>query len=73
MAGRTLTFTPKTAICELIRALELGRHLAPIVVMRIGKKLFVVDGHHRLAAYAAQGKTTVSMAHLRRPTSNRLI
>jgi hypothetical protein len=48
---------------ELIRALELGRDLAPIVIKRLGKKLFVVDGHHRLAAYAAQGKTTVPVQH----------
>jgi ParB/Sulfiredoxin domain len=48
---------------ELIRALELGRDLAPIIIMRLGKKLFVVDGHHRLAAYAAQGKTTVPVQH----------
>ncbi len=48
---------------ELIRTLELGRDLAPIVIMKLGKKLFVVDGHHRLAAYAAQGKTTVPVQH----------
>jgi hypothetical protein len=44
---------------ELMRTLELGRHLLPIVILRLGKKLFVVDGHHRLAAYAALGKSTV--------------
>jgi hypothetical protein len=44
---------------ELIRALELGRDLAPIIIKRLGKKLFVVDGHHRLAAYAAVGEATV--------------
>jgi hypothetical protein len=48
---------------ELIRALELGRDLAPIVLKKLGKKLFVVDGHHRLAAYAAQGKTTVPVQY----------
>jgi ParB-like nuclease domain len=44
---------------ELIRALELGRGLAPIVILKLGKKPYVVDGHHRLAAYASVGKTTV--------------
>jgi ParB-like nuclease domain len=44
---------------ELMRTLELGHKLEPIVVVKLGEKLYVVDGHHRLAAYAALGKKTV--------------
>ncbi len=51
---------------ELMRTLELGRNLLPIVVMRLGKKLYVVDGHHRLAAYAALGRTTVPVTYFKR-------
>ncbi len=50
---------------ELMRTLELGRNLQPIVVIRLGKKLYVVDGHHRLAAYAALGKTEVPAAYFK--------
>ena len=44
---------------ELMRVLGLGEDLTPIIIKRLGKELFVVDGRHRLAAYAAVGKTTV--------------
>jgi len=44
---------------ELIRVVELGRELEPIIVIQIADKLYVVDGHHRLAAYAAVGKRSV--------------
>jgi hypothetical protein len=50
---------------ELMRALELKRNLQPIVVTRVGKKLYVVDGHHRLAAYAALGRTEVPVVYFR--------
>jgi hypothetical protein len=50
---------------ELTRALELGQNLEPIVVITLCKKLYVVDGHHRLAAYAALGKTKVPVQHFK--------
>jgi hypothetical protein len=50
---------------ELMRTLELGQNLEPIVVTTLGKKLYVVDGHHRLAAYAALGKTKVPVGHFK--------
>jgi hypothetical protein len=48
---------------ELMRNLDQGGELAPIVVMAIGDKLYVVDGHHRLAAYAGLGKKAVPVHH----------
>jgi hypothetical protein len=48
-----------------MRALELGHALEPILVMRLGQKLYVVDGHHRLAAYVALGKTTVPVEYFK--------
>jgi ParB-like chromosome segregation protein Spo0J len=48
---------------ELMRALEQGRELEPILVMTIGDKLYVVDGHHRVAAYAALKRKTVPVVH----------
>ena len=50
---------------ELMRALELGQDLERIVVITLRKKLYVVDGHHRLAAYAALGKTKVPVQHFK--------
>jgi ParB-like nuclease domain len=50
---------------ELMRALELDRKLQPIVVSGLSKKLYVVDGHHRLAAYAAMGKTEVPVVYFK--------
>lgn len=44
---------------ELMRVLQLGRDLEPVDVIQLGDQLYLVDGHHRLAAYAAVGKTTV--------------
>ena len=48
-----------------MRALSLGRDLVPILVIKLGKKLYVVDGHHRLAAYATLGKTTVPVNYFK--------
>ncbi len=50
---------------ELMRTLDLSRNLEPIVVITLRKKLYVVDGHHRLAAYAALGKTKVPVLHFK--------
>ena len=50
---------------ELTRTLELGRNLQRIVVISLGKKLYVVDGHHRLAAYAALGKKQVPVDYFK--------
>lgn len=52
---------------ELMRALELSRNLQPIIVTRLGKKLYVVDGHHRLAAYAALRKSEVPVVYFKGP------
>jgi hypothetical protein len=52
---------------ELMRALELNGKLEPIVVFKLGKKLYVVDGHHRLAAYAALGHSEVPVAYFEGP------
>ena len=48
---------------ELMRALELGQQLEPILVKRLGSKLYVIDGHHRLAAYAALRKMAVPVVN----------
>jgi hypothetical protein len=48
---------------ELIRVLDLGRELEPILVLTIGKKVYVVDGHHRLAAYVTVGRKTIPVEH----------
>jgi hypothetical protein len=50
---------------ELMRTLELGQNLEPIVVITLRKKSYVVDGHHRLAAYAALGKTKIPVTHFK--------
>ena len=47
----------------LMRGLEINRKLQPIVVLKLGKKLYVVDGHHRLAAYAALGYAEVPVVY----------
>ena len=47
----------------LMKVLELGQELQPITVKRFGDKLYVVDGHHRLAAYAALGRKMVPVAY----------
>ncbi len=48
---------------ELMRVLKLGRSLAPVLVIAIGGTLYVVDGHHRLAAYGALGQASVPVLH----------
>jgi len=59
---------------ELMRTLELGHKLEPIVVVKLGEKLYVVDGHHRLAAYAALGKKTVpTREYLTEPEVERMM
>jgi hypothetical protein len=50
---------------ELMRALELGQDLEKIVVISLGSQLYVVDGHHRLAAYVALGKTKIPVQHFK--------
>jgi hypothetical protein len=49
----------------LIGVLALGRELEPVLVLTIGNKIYLVDGHHRLAAYAATGRKTVPVQHFR--------
>lgn len=43
-------------IQELVRAIKSRGVLDPITVMQIGPKSFVIDGHHRRAAYEEAGK-----------------
>lgn len=59
-------FAEERHMHELMRTLELGQNLLAIVVKRIGEELYVIDGHHRLAAYAALGRTTVPVAYFKR-------
>ena len=44
---------------ELMRVLQLGRDLEPVDVVQLADQLYLVEGHHRLAAYAALGMSTV--------------
>ena len=44
---------------ELMRVLGMDRDLEPVDVIQLADQLYLVEGHHRLAAYAAVGKTTV--------------
>jgi hypothetical protein len=50
---------------ELVRALETGKDLEPVTVITLGEKLYLVDGHHRLAAYVAVKKETVPVLHFK--------
>ena len=42
-------------ILELARALRDGAKLPPILVFPVGREYYVMDGHHRLAAYDTDG------------------
>jgi ParB-like chromosome segregation protein Spo0J len=42
-------------ILELARALRDGAKLPPILVFPVGREYYVMDGHHRLAAYDTVG------------------
>jgi ParB-like chromosome segregation protein Spo0J len=42
-------------ILELARALRDGAKLPPILVFPVGREYYVMDGHHRLAAYDTEG------------------
>ena len=45
---------------KLVRVLEAGGEpLAPVRVARIGKALYLVDGHHRLEAHRKAGRDTI--------------
>lgn len=46
-------------IFDMARALRDGRKLPPIVVFAVGTDFYVIDGHHRLAAYDTAGKTNI--------------
>lgn len=47
-------------IFDMARALRDGHKLPPIVVFPVGGAFYVMDGHHRLAAYDTASKTKVS-------------
>ena len=44
---------------ELRRVLQMGRDLEPVDVIQLADQLYLVEGHHRLAVYAALGRPTV--------------
>lgn len=46
-------------VFDMARALRDGKKLPPIVVFPIGTTFYVMDGHHRLAAYDTAGKNKV--------------
>ena len=50
---------------ELVRGLETGEDLQRVTVITLGKKLYLVDGHHPLAAYVALKKKAVPVAHFK--------
>lgn len=39
------------AVLDFARAIERGDEMAPILVFPVGQNFYVIDGHHRLAAY----------------------
>ena len=48
-------FQPRTLtgwhVDDLVRAVKAKRIIAPLLVLRIGERGFLLDGHHRLKAY----------------------
>jgi ParB-like chromosome segregation protein Spo0J len=48
-------FQPRTLtnwhVADLVRAVKSKRIIAPLLVLRIGERGFLLDGHHRLRAY----------------------
>lgn len=47
-------------VVKLVRTLEAGGEpLEPVKVARIGKALWLVDGHHRLEAHREAGRETI--------------
>ena len=46
-------------IIELATAIRRGDVMPPITVFPIGRKYYVMDGHHRLAAHDMAGKKTI--------------
>ena len=48
-------FQPRTItpwhVDDLVRAVKAKRIIAPLLVLRIGERGYLLDGHHRLAAY----------------------
>jgi ParB-like chromosome segregation protein Spo0J len=51
-------------ILDLTRALRDGARLPPILVFPVGREYYVIDGHHRLAAYETAGWTKVIPAQV---------
>lgn len=45
----------------MVEDLQAGKILAPILVMRLGNKYVIVDGHHRACAAYSVGLTTISV------------
>lgn len=61
-------FQPRGGLAEhhiqaLVRALRQVGELDPILVIQLGKKAFVVDGHHRLEAYKAAKKPNIPVQY----------
>ncbi|HEV2566206.1 MAG TPA: ParB/RepB/Spo0J family partition protein [Microvirga sp.] len=44
-------------VSELARVLANGEELDPVTVIQVGRETVLIDGHHRLAAYAATKRT----------------
>lgn len=61
-------FQPRGGLTEhhiqaLLRALRQDGELEPILVIQIGRKTVVVDGHHRLEAYKAAKRKAVPVTY----------
>lgn len=44
-------------ISDLVRAIENNGEVDPMTVMQIGKRVVLIDGHHRIEAYRQAGRT----------------
>jgi hypothetical protein len=45
----------------MVEELQAGRKLEPILVMRVGNKYVIVDGHHRACAIYSVGQTVINV------------
>ena len=49
----------------LAKALEERGDLDPILVLRIGREAYLIDGHHRLAAYRGKGRKDIPVCYFK--------
>ncbi|MDP3768660.1 MAG: hypothetical protein Q8S13_11655 [Dehalococcoidia bacterium] len=59
----TQTHVYRDIVDSLVEALRRGDHLARIETMRVGGRLWIIDGHHRLVAYRALGYAVPSVRY----------